>query len=58
MKLLTAEEIAQLLRKSLTWVYHKWQELEIPFFKVGNRLLCAEGDFQAWLIRQRDKEPK
>jgi excisionase family DNA binding protein len=54
--LLTAEEVAELLRVPLSWVYERTRKCgvdRIPGFRLGKYWRFREADVLAWLDRQR-----
>ena len=54
--LLTAEEVAELLRVPLSWVYERTRKRgvdRIPGFRLGKYWRFREADVLAWLDRQR-----
>ncbi len=54
--LLTVEEVAELLRVPLSWVYERTRKRSvdrIPGFRLGKYWRSREADVLAWLDRQR-----
>jgi excisionase family DNA binding protein len=54
--LLTVEEVAELLRVPLSWVYERTRNRSvdrIPGFRLGKYWRFREADVLAWLDRQR-----
>lgn len=54
--LLTVEEVAELLRVPLSWVYERTRNRSvdrIPAFRLGKYWRFREADVLAWLDRQR-----
>ena len=54
--LLTVEEVAELLRVPLSWVYERTRKRSmdrIPGFRLGKYWRFREADVLAWLDRQR-----
>jgi excisionase family DNA binding protein len=54
--LLTVEEVAELLRVPLSWVYERTRNRNvdrIPGFRLGKYWRFREADVLAWLDRQR-----
>jgi excisionase family DNA binding protein len=54
--LLTVEEVAELLRVPLSWVYERTRRRgvdRIPGFRLGKYWRFREADVLAWLDRQR-----
>lgn len=54
--LLTVEEVAELLRVPLSWVYERTRKRgveRIPGFRLGKYWRFREADVLAWLDRQR-----
>ena len=55
-RLLTIEEVAELLRVPLSWVYDRTRQRagqRIPGFKLGKYWRFREADVLAWIERQR-----
>ena len=55
-RLLTIEEVAELLRVPLSWVYDRTRRRagqRIPGFKLGKYWRFREADVLAWIERQR-----
>lgn len=55
-QLLTIEEVAELLRVSVSWVYGKTRRRtmdRIPGFRLGKYWRFREADVIAWIERQR-----
>ncbi len=56
--LLTVEEVAELLKVPVSWVYERTRlrsANRIPGFRLGKYWRFRELDVQAWLERQRDR---
>ena len=53
--LLTADEVAALLRVPRSTVYELTRTRRLPHIKVGRRTLFVRGDLDAWVIEQRVK---
>jgi excisionase family DNA binding protein len=53
--LLTADEVAALLRVPRSTVYELTRTRRLPHVKVGRRTLFVRGDLDAWVIEQRVK---
>ncbi|WP_344635967.1 helix-turn-helix domain-containing protein [Kitasatospora cystarginea] len=51
---MTVEEVANYLRKPMSWVYSNWRCEGIPFRRVGQSLRCRTGDLEKWLDQQAD----
>ena len=51
--LLTADEVAALLRVPRSTVYELTRTRRLPHLKVGRRTLFVRGDLDAWVIEQR-----
>ena len=55
-RLLTVEEVAELLRVPRSWVYERTRQRSpnrIPGFRLGKYWRFRESDVLAWLERQR-----
>ena len=48
--LLTADEVASLLRVPLSTVYELTHSRRLPFIKVGRRTLFVRLDLEAWVV--------
>ena len=56
-RLLTVEEVCQVLNVTAQWVYHNGKKL--PFArKVGGNLRFSSNDLQRWIAAQRLKASK
>ena len=51
--LLTAEEVAALLRVPRSTVYELTRSRRLPFIKVGRRTLFVRVDLDEWVIENR-----
>ena len=51
--LLTADEVAALLRVPRSTVYELTRSRRLPFIKVGRRTLFVRLDLDAWVIENR-----
>jgi excisionase family DNA binding protein len=51
--LLTADEVAALLRVPRSTVYELTRSRRLPFVKVGRRTLFARVDLDAWVVANR-----
>lgn len=51
-KLLTIEDVAEVLNVQKHWVYNNWKREEIPFRKIGQALRCRPNDLELWIDRQ------
>ena len=59
-RLLTVEEVAELLRLPVSWVYERTRRRaaeRIPGFRLGKYWRFREADVLAWLDRQRGARP-
>ena len=54
--ILTPQELAKLLHKSVSWVYKKTSAKAIPLIKIGWQLRFRRGDINDW-IRASSEEP-
>lgn len=54
--LLTAREVAERLRLEYMSVLTGWCRHELPWLKVGQRLLVRESDLEAWLVRRQERD--
>ncbi len=52
MKLLTVREVADMLRLSRSQVYVMVNRKEIPFTRIGKRILIRETDLVEWIAFQ------
>ena len=52
MKLITAKELADLLKVPVTWVYGQTRNDRIPCLRVGKHLRFDEVEIEAWLREQ------
>ena len=53
--LLTADEVAALLRVPRSTVYELTRTRRLPHVKIGRRTLFVRGDLDAWIVAQRVK---
>ena len=52
-KLLTAEQLADLLALSVDWIYEKAAAGELPSYKLGANRRFRASEVEDWLQRQR-----
>lgn len=51
--LLTADDVAALLRVPRSTVYELARNRRIPYLKVGRRTLFVRADLEAWIVAER-----
>lgn len=51
--LLTADEVAELLRVPRSTVYELTRTRRLPFVKVGRRTLFVRVDLESWVVQNR-----
>jgi|GEM_PF-1657472 len=52
MKILTAKEVAEMLKVSLPTLYKMAQEQEVPAFKVAGSWRFEKESIEAWIMQQ------
>ena len=57
-RLLTAEEVAAMLRVPQSWVYGAARNGNLPAVRAGRYVRFDRRDIEAWIDRQRGQGPK
>lgn len=55
-RILTAEDVCELLGKSMSTIYRMTHKKEIPHIKQGNRIYFNESDLHAWLNKNKRED--
>jgi len=53
-KLITAQDVAELLSMKVSWVRQRVHRDEIPYYKIGNLVRFDVSDIQVWLKGKRE----
>lgn len=57
-KLWTAQDVAEYLRVSRSWVYHRAESGELPHFRVGGALRFSPTDIDAYVRGTRPENAR
>ena len=57
-RLLSVEQIVELLQVPRSWIYQRTSRKDLPFIKVGHYVRIWESDLQAYLDRQAVAAPQ
>lgn len=52
--LLTAQDVADLLRMKISWVRQRVHRDEIPYYKIGNLVRFNRNEIAEWLLTKRE----
>ena len=55
-RILAAEDVCELLGKSMSTIYRMTHKKEIPHIKQGNRIYFNESDLHAWLNKNKRED--
>lgn len=53
-RLMTAEDVAELLHMKISWVRQRVHKDEIPYYKIGNLVRFNRADILEWLHSKRE----